>query len=67
MFRAPEALKSLNNKTFTRMIEQNHLRFPKDSNSECLHRSTENKYKEVLKFIEQRTHNSRNPAMKIMP
>ena len=25
LFRTPEALKSLNNKTFTRKIEQNHL------------------------------------------
>ena len=30
-----------------------------------LHHTTENKYREVLKFIEQRTHNSSNLAMEI--
>ena len=35
----------------------NHLRFPKDSKRvvDSLRHSTENKYREVLKFIEQRT------------
>ena len=35
--------------------KSNHLRFPHSSTSECLHHSTENKYREVLEFIEQRT------------
>ena len=43
----------------------NHLQFPHGSKSECLHHTTENKYREVLKFIEQTTHNSSNLAMKI--
>ena len=45
--------------------KSNHLRFPHGSKSECLHHTTENKYREVLKFIEQTTHNSSNLAMKI--
>ena len=47
--------------------KSNHLRFPKDSKTvfDSLRHSTENKYREVLKFIEQRTHNSSNLAMKI--
>ena len=37
--------------------KSNHLRFPKESKMvvDSLHPATENKYREVLKFIEQRT------------
>ena len=36
--------------------KSNHLRFPKDSKTivDSLHPATENKYREVLEFIEQR-------------
>ena len=38
-------------------MKSNHLRFPKDSKTvvDSIRHTTENKYKEVLKFIEQRT------------
>ena len=63
MFRPLERLNFLQKDS----TKSNHLRFPKDSKTvvDSIRHSTENKYREVLKFIEQRTHNSSNLAMKI--